>query len=85
MVEATMTDSSKPDVPEKEEGKAPTEFPDLNEDLTYTSVVTEELEVMGTEDMELFEKVRSETTKTIIGTHNGRFHCDEVLACAMLL
>ena len=40
---------------------------------------------MGTEDMENFERVRRETTKTLIGTHSDSFHCDEVLATSMLL
>mmetsp|Transcript_22329 Transcript_22329/g.26152 ORF Transcript_22329/g.26152 Transcript_22329/m.26152 type:complete len:83 (-) Transcript_22329:65-313(-) len=40
---------------------------------------------MGTEDREAFDKVRNETTKKIIGTHSDGFHCDEVLATAMLL
>ena len=40
---------------------------------------------MGTEDMERFEKIKAETTKKLVGTHSDSFHCDEVLATAMLL
>ena len=47
--------------------------------------MTDDLVVMGTEDIEAFNKVRAETTKKIIGTHSDSFHCDEVLASVMLL
>ena len=57
----------------------------LFEDLTYTSKVTDDLLVMGTNDMDAFEKVKAETTKKIIGTHSDTFHCDEVLATIMLM
>ena len=64
------------------------EIPELTEDLVYRSVVTDDLVVMGTEDMEKFEKVKAEiagTTKKLVGTHSDSFHCDEVLATVMLL
>ena len=64
---------------------APIEFPELTEELEYQSKIDDDLEVMGTEDMENFERVRRETTMTMIGTHSDSFHCDEVLATAMLL
>ena len=51
----------------------------------YTSKITDDLRVMGTEDMEEFEKVKAESGKTLIGTHSDSFHCDEVLATTMLL
>lgn len=57
----------------------------MTEDLEYQSKITDDLVVMGTEDMEAFEKVKAETTKKLIGTHSDSFHCDEVLATAMLL
>ena len=60
-------------------------FPDLTEELEYRSKVTDDLVVMGTHDMEAFEKVKAETTKKLLGTHSDGFHCDEVVACAMLL
>ena len=65
--------------------QATQEIPALTEDLEYRSVVTDDLIVMGTEDMEKFEKVKAETTKMLVGTHSDSFHCDEVLATAMLL
>ena len=55
------------------------------QDLVYNSKITDSLLVMGTEDMEEFEKARADTTKKIIGTHSDYFHCDEVLATTMLL
>jgi len=49
--------------------------------------VTDDLIVMGTEDMEKFES-QIETAKTsqmkVIGTHSDAFHCDEVLATTLL-
>lgn len=57
----------------------------LSEDLEFQSRVTDDLIVMGTEDMEKFEKVKAETTKKLVGTHCDSFHCDEVLATSMLL
>ena len=55
------------------------------QDLPYTSKITDELVVMGTEDMEIFNKIKEETTKKLIGTHSDSFHCDEVMATTMLL
>ena len=63
-------------------------IPELTEELEFRSMVTDELIVMGTEDMEKFDKLKAEqtsTSKKLIGTHSDGFHCDEVLACAMLL
>lgn len=53
--------------------------------MQYQSRITDDLIVMGTEDMEKFEKVKVETTKKLVGTHSDSFHCDEVLATSMLL
>ena len=61
------------------------QIPELTENLEYQSRVTDDLVVMGTEDMEKFDKVKAETTKQLIGTHSDSFHCDEVLATVMLL
>lgn len=58
---------------------------ELTEELEYRSMVQEDLLVMGTENMEKFDKIKAETTKKLIGTHSDTFHCDEVLATAMLL
>ena len=55
------------------------------QDLIYTTKITDDLLVMGTEDMEQFEKVRADTSRKVIGTHSDYFHCDEVLATTMLL
>ena len=57
----------------------------LTEDLEYRSMVSDDLVVMGTKDMEQFNKTKAETTKKLIGTHSDSFHCDEVLATVMLL
>lgn len=62
-----------------------TAIPELTEDLEYRSMITDDLLVMGTEDMEKFDKLKAETTKKLIGTHSDTFHCDEVLATVMLL
>lgn len=68
-----------------ENNKQPLVFPELTEDLEFTSRVTDDLLVMGTEDMDKFNQVKAETTKKLIGTHSDSFHCDEVLATVMLL
>lgn len=60
-------------------------IPELTEELEYRSMVQKDLLVMGTENMEKFDKLKAETTKKLIGTHSDTFHCDEVLATAMLL
>ena len=56
-------------------------------DLTYKSVVTDELIVMGSEDMEKFEsqiQTAQASQMKVIGTHSDAFHCDEVLATTLL-
>ena len=65
--------------------QATTTIPELTEDLEYRTMITDDLLVMGTEDMEKFDKLKAETTKKLIGTHSDTFHCDEVLATVMLL
>ena len=57
----------------------------VDEDLPYVSKVTDDLVVMGTEDISAFDKVKAETNKKLIGTHSDAFHCDEVLATTLLL
>ena len=63
-----------------------TKFIDASE---YRSVVTPELEVVGTENKEEFaNKYLQPTVRQefkLIGTHSDSFHCDEVLATSMLL
>ena len=59
--------------------------PELTEDLEYQSRVTDDLLVMGTQDKDKFNEIRGATTKKLLGTHSQSFHCDEVLATAMLL
>jgi len=55
-------------------------------DLPYTSKVTPELLIAGTQKLDDFTKFRETLgEKLIIGTHSDKFHCDEVLACSMLL
>lgn len=56
----------------------------------YESVVTDSLQVVGTEDKEAFlrdylnnQELRKEYK--LIGTHSGAFHCDEVMASTILL
>ena len=61
------------------------ETTNLDEDLPYVSKITDDLVVMGTEDIGAFNKVKAETKKKLIGTHSDAFHCDEVLATTMLL
>lgn len=55
----------------------------------YKSKITEELQVVGTENKEKFtadflknEKLRAEYK--LIGTHSDAFHCDEVMATSLL-
>lgn len=61
-------------------------FIDVSE---YKSIVTAELQVVGTENKEEFKQkflqpeIRQEFK--LIGTHSDSFHCDEVLATSMLL
>lgn len=41
--------------------------------------------VLSTEDLELVKKLLNENpSKSIIGTHSGAFHADEVLSCTLL-
>jgi len=56
----------------------------------YTSVVTSDLQVIGTENKEAFLKdvmnnkeLRSKYR--LMGTHSGTFHCDEVMASVLML
>jgi len=72
---------------ENPEDSNPTPFVDIDD---YESVVTDSLQVIGTEDKEAFlrdylnnEEVRKEYK--LMGTHSGAFHCDEVMASALLL
>ena len=56
----------------------------------YTSVVTDALEVVGTENKEEFKAKYLDNAELrakykLIGTHSEAFHCDEVLATSMLL
>ena len=56
----------------------------------YTSLITQNLQVIGTEDRDLFIKDYLDNKELrskykLIGTHSGAFHCDEVLATSMLL
>lgn len=59
----------------------------LGANMHYTSKVTKDLVVMGTEDMDAYNKVVQEPGRSaqLIGTHSDAFHCDEVLATTMLL
>ena len=54
-------------------------------DLPYKSHIRDELVVMGTEDKEAFLKAIADYKGKVIGTHSDGFHCDEVLACSMLM
>ena len=56
----------------------------------YVSVVTDELKIIGTEDKDTFlkEYLNNEDLRKeykLMGTHSGAFHCDEVMASALLL
>ena len=58
------------------------------QDLQYQSKVTDDLIVMGTEDKDTYTAAigaAREKGHKIICTHSDAFHCDEVLACVMLL
>ena len=57
---------------------------------SYKSVITEKLKVVGTENKDAFTKeylnnpeVRNQFK--LVGTHMGKFHCDEVMATSLLL
>ena len=69
-----------------EDASAPA-FIDIDD---YESVVTDSLQIVGTEDREAFlrdylnnEELRKEYK--LMGTHSGAFHCDEVMASTLLL
>jgi uncharacterized UPF0160 family protein len=56
----------------------------------YTSVVTPDLQVIGTEDRDKFvaDYLNNQDLRKqfkLIGTHSEAFHCDEVLATSLLL
>lgn len=55
--------------------------------VKYTSKIVPFLKVMGTENLEAVQSIISDKDRkqTIIGTHSGAFHCDEVVATCMLL
>jgi hypothetical protein len=51
--------------------------------LNYKS--NQDLMVLSTENLEAFQKFKeSNKHTTVIGTHSGAFHADEVLSCIML-
>ena len=55
----------------------------------YTSRVTPQLQIVGTEDKEQFTKNFLENQELrskykLLGTHSETFHCDEVMATALL-
>ena len=57
-------------------------------DIAYKSAVNDNLMVADTQDSQEFERIIKEAKQneqTIIGTHSGIFHCDEVLATTLLL
>ena len=56
-------------------------------DLPYTSKITSDLVVLGTEDMSKIDDILNDKSRKykIVGTHSEVFHCDEVLATTMLL
>jgi len=56
----------------------------------YTSKITDELVVVGTEDKDKFtadylENQLLRSQFKLIGTHSDAFHCDEILATTMML
>ena len=55
-------------------------------EIPYTSKITQELIVMGAEDIAKFEEIKNDPNRKVklIGTHSEHFHCDEVLATTML-
>lgn len=40
---------------------------------------------MGSQDVEELQRVLQVHKGSVIGTHSDTFHCDEVLACTMLM
>ena len=63
----------------------PEKFYDIND---FKSVITDNLQVVGTENKDTFENTYLGTVREsfkLIGTHSGAFHCDEALATSLLL
>ena len=54
-------------------------------EIKYTSKIVDSLNVIGSNNKDLLEAKRQAHPGTVIGTHSDTFHCDEVLACTMLL
>jgi len=61
-------------------------FYDIDE---FTSKITDDLTVVGTENKESFTNTYLQGMMRqdfkLIGTHSGAFHCDEALATSLLL
>lgn len=55
--------------------------------IKYSSKIAHSLKIMGSENLEALQSIINEKKgkQTLIGTHSGAFHCDEVLATSMLL
>lgn len=53
-------------------------------EIGYVSKIVDSVKIIGSEDPKL-EALLEEHDGPTIGTHSGTFHCDEVLACTMLL
>jgi uncharacterized UPF0160 family protein len=47
--------------------------------------VVDSINIVGSEDILKLEEIKATHKGPTIGTHSGNFHCDEVLACTMLL
>lgn len=54
-------------------------------EIPYVSKIVDSLIIIGSEDKDLLQHHRNSYKGSVIGTHSGHFHCDEVLACTMLL
>ena len=54
-------------------------------EIPYVSKIVDSLIIIGSEDKDLLQQHRDSFKGSVIGTHSGSFHCDEVLACTMLL
>jgi uncharacterized UPF0160 family protein len=57
----------------------------MHSEVPYVSKISDSLSVMGSENKQKLEEAKTAHSGPIIGTHSGTFHCDEVLACTMLL
>jgi uncharacterized UPF0160 family protein len=57
----------------------------MHSEIPYYSKIVDSLIVMGSEKKQVLEEAKSAHQGPVIGTHSGTFHCDEVLACTMLL